>query len=814
MAHLRKVTTGGFEATSDWTAVEFPEIDSSGQPVVVGSITTFHGGDTAGLRMRNVTAGRLETFIEEETSGDAETSHTTEAVRFIGAPSGPIVGAAGDVIGEAGVVDLDQSDADHWHTITLNHSFHNPVVLTQIMTYNGADACHGRVRNVRAHRFDYKIEEWDVHDGSHIEETIGYIVVESGVHTLEDEDPVSNGLPLEVQTVSVDDEWTRVSFASEFGNNPIVVSRSQTHNGPQEIVTRHRRVNDAGLEIRLQEEEARDGNHVNEAIGVVTTPRRDIEIGFGRLSNVNHNWTGFKYESRISSRPIVLTNIDTFNGPDTAAPQLRNVKPTNAQVRIEEEVSMDSERRHNEETLSVVTLRDGPIEDKNGNQIGFAGTLSFDQPNRSYWHTLRYGGQRLNDSIVFADVQTFNGEDPSHVRLRNVGPESFELQIEEWDYLDGQHFEETIGYLVLESGTHDLADGSTLHVGKIQATHQWFNVNFIPNFRNQQPSLLTQCQTRNGSDPVVTRTLNLDPHGFNLRLQEEQDQDGDHFIEYVGFLGIAQPGRSIPGYETERVLDESVNGFSVGDCAFAFSNDFPAGQYTLPRPISLGPFGEINEIGDTTNGMCGGMVLAVRDYFEQGLSPWSDDLVSRTPPNSPVDNDPPAEDTPLFDFLSERLFDSFMPGDGNPLGAGIYQTLMNTANTEVTGFWSVTQPKKSRTKVMRDEWENEIKPALDNNTLCPIGLIHVDTHGQPFRSGLNQIGENHQVLAYGYTKSGNTIEIYVYDPNAPNDDQRRIQFTKKNDLSEWFEPTYIGSSNPMYAFFAVPYSFKSPPTTF
>lgn len=802
-------TAGGFEATDDWTDVDYPALDATGPPVVVGSIETFHGWNTAGLRMRSVGADGLEAFVEEETSKDSETSHAAEAVRFLAAPGGSITDESGTVVGEAGTVDTNQPNGDYWHAVTLDDGYEDPVVLTQLMTYHGADACHGRIRNVQSDGFEVRIEEWNYLNEKHVEETIGYVVLERGVHTLPDENPLSDGMPIEVRTVSTDHEWTDVSLSSEFGTDPVVVSRSQTVRGPDEIVTRHRNVDGDGLEVRLQEEEARGGNHVEETVGVVATARRDVDVGFGRLPGIDHDWTEFAFETRTSSKPVVLTNIDTFNGSDTAAPQLRSVSPTGAQVRIEEETSQDEERRHDDETLSVVSLSDGPIEDADGTRIGWAGTLEFGQPDTTYWQTLGYG-ERLDDPVVFADVQTFNGEQPSHVRLRNVGDGSFEAQIEEWNYLNGEHVEETVGYLVLESGTHVLSDGSHVHVGRTQCTHQWFNVEFIPDFGSKQPSLLTQCQTRNGYNEVVTRTTNLDAHGFEVRLQEEEGSDGRHDVEHVGFLGIARPGRSVPRYETDRVLDAKVDGFTVADCGFAFANDFPSGQYTLPQPITLPPpVGTITEIGDTTNGMCGGMVLAARDYFEYGVSPWPADLVERSPPNSPVSPDPPTEDTPLFDFLSERLFDSFVPGDGNPLGAGTYQTLMNSANTKKWG-----QVKESRNEVMRDEWENRIKPALDGDTLCPLGLIRVNTHGNIFKTGLNRIGENHQVLAYGYTRSGDTIEIYVYDPNAPNDDEMRIQFTKKDDLHNWFEPSYVGSSEPLYAFFSVPYTSKSPPESY
>jgi hypothetical protein len=572
-----------------------------------------------------------------------------------------------------------------------------------------------------------------------------------------------------------------------------------------EVVTRHRNLHAQGVDIRLQEEEARDGPHTAETLGVLVTPRRDVTIGLGRVENVTHLWKAFAFETRMDASPVVLTTLETFNGQNTAAPRLRNLSPSGAEVFVEEEASQDQEMRHKEETISIIAVPSGRFRNKTGDFIGEAGTLQTDQPGRDHWHALTFD-ERYSAPVVFMQIMTYNGGNPAHIRLRNVNANSCEFQIEEWNYLNGKHVEETIGYIVVEKGIHELSDGAHLHVGTTQATHAWSNeVGFTPDYQNTQPVLITQCQTRNGTHEVVIRTRNLDAHGFEVRVQEEQARDGEHTGETIGFLSIARPGRMVPEYQAEEVPQVKVSNFHPKTCGFRFQNSFPAGQYTLPNPISIGPI-TINEIGDTTNGMCGGMVFAARDYYEYGHSPWPEDLLNRRPPNSPVSRSVPDEDSKLFNFLSERLFDSFKPGDGNTLGAALYQTLMNSANTKKWG-----QVKKSRNEVMKEQWENTIKPTLDSDNPCPLGLIHVDTHGKPFKTGLNQLGNNHQVLAYGYTQSGNVIEIYVYDPNDPRNGDMRIQFEIKNDLSNWFEPTYIGSSKPLYAFFAPSYSAKEPP---
>jgi len=195
-------------------------------------------------------------------------------------------------------------------------------------------------------------------------------------------------------------------------------------------------------------------------------------------------------------------------------------------------------------------------------------------------------------------------------------------------------------------------------------------------------------------------------------------------------------------------------------------------------------------------------LYAAADYFRVDDSPWSDAERRNPPDNSPVSPDVPAEDTPLFDFLSERLFDSFRSTNANPRGALIYKRLMNVPNTGGS--------RESRNEVMNEHWHDHIKPTLDDGRLCPLGLIHINTHNQLFHTGLNQIGDNHQVLAYGYKQSGGHVEIYVYDPNHPRNDEKRIEFTHHDNLSNWFAPNYVGDDD-LFAFFAVSYSLKDPP---
>ena len=145
-------------------------------------------------------------------------------------------------------------------------------------------------------------------------------------------------------------------------------------------------------------------------------------------------------------------------------------------------------------------------------------------------------------------IMTFKGDKPAHTRLRNIGSTSFEFQIEEWDYEDQEHTDETIGYLVMEQRMHQMDDGTIIEVGTVQTDHNWATVSFGPNF-SSAPVTLSHCQTRLGGDAVVTREKNVTDKEFEVRLQEQggkriygkkdkpQEQVGKHdFDETIGYI--------------------------------------------------------------------------------------------------------------------------------------------------------------------------------------------------------------------------------------------------------------------------------------
>ena len=252
--------------THAWYPITFDPGFSS-QPVLLASIQTFHGPDTTGIRMREVSNAGFSMKLEEEQSADQEVAHTTEVVGYLGIDGGNLRDGLGNLIGEAGKVTVSQQGGEQWHTLSLQNTYSNPVVLMQLITFNGSQPAHTRLRNVGSSSFEYQIEEWDYLDQIHVAETIGYLVIEGRRHRMAD------GAVIEAGKIETNHDWATVSFGSIFTSSPVTLSHCQTYNGKQAVVTRQRNVSVSRFEVRLQEEEGNDGMHLNEIIGYVAVQR-------------------------------------------------------------------------------------------------------------------------------------------------------------------------------------------------------------------------------------------------------------------------------------------------------------------------------------------------------------------------------------------------------------------------------------------------------------------------------------------------------------------------------------------------------------
>lgn len=240
-----------------------------------------------------------------------------------------------------------------WEAVRFSSTYENPVVAALPPSYAGPEGSSTRLRNVTATGFEVAVEEWLTNDGPHRREEIGCLVVDEGVSRLAD------GTHVEAGTVRTDHGWSAVDFAHSFGTEPVVLSQVQTRNGWQPVVTRQRNVSTAGMELRLQEEEAR-GAHVPETVGYVAVePGAGTLLGHpfeaGTLSNVGDDWRTVEF-SGDHDRPVFLADLQTCRGGNTCSLRHRNLSGSSVEVFTEEETSEDAETAHVGEEIGYVVL--------------------------------------------------------------------------------------------------------------------------------------------------------------------------------------------------------------------------------------------------------------------------------------------------------------------------------------------------------------------------------------------------------------------------------------------------------------------------
>lgn len=181
--------------------------------------------------------------------------------------------------------------------------------------------------------------------------------------------------------------------------------------------------------------------------------------------------------------------------------------------------------------------------------------------------------ETYTNPVVIAGPPSINGGHPSTVRIRNVTNNSFEVRIDEWEYLDEWHTTEALGYLVVEEGTHTLADGTVLQAGQGQGDTGWDSIDFSTPF-NDTPLLFAQTTSENEAAAVTERIRNVSTTGFQLRLQEEEAADQTHVAESLDWIAIA-PGSGTLGtvpYIADQIASNHQNTNVSFDTVFSGGN--------------------------------------------------------------------------------------------------------------------------------------------------------------------------------------------------------------------------------------------------
>ncbi len=159
-----------------------------------------------------------------------------------------------------------------------------------------------------------------------------------------------------------------------------------------------------------------------------------------------------------------------------------------------------------------------------------------------------------DEVVVIATMVTKNGDDPSHVRIKDVREDGFKMKIEEWDYLDGGHLNEEVSWIAIPKGTYNW-NGKKIIVESISGVKESFVSVDGVFFANAV--VLTQIQSYDtSSDNLVTRTSEVSGTSFKIRTQKEKNKVNDAYGgAKIGYI-VAEKGFYNTG--TDMVLETGI----------------------------------------------------------------------------------------------------------------------------------------------------------------------------------------------------------------------------------------------------------------
>ena len=163
------------------------------------------------------------------------------------------------------------------------------------------------------------------------------------------------------------------------------------------------------------------------------------------------------------------------------------------------------------------------------------------------------------DPVVVAKSLSHNGGQPAIIRIRDVDTRGFEIRIQEWDYLNGVHKIESVGYLAMECGSYTLPDGARVETGWFETdkASSFGAVRFSRLFQVSPVVVATVC-TFNEEDTVTGRVRNISTQGFEFRMQEQELSDKDHAKETVAYVAWEPSWGTVDGLSFEVDLTQDT----------------------------------------------------------------------------------------------------------------------------------------------------------------------------------------------------------------------------------------------------------------
>ncbi len=253
---------------------------------------------------------------------------------------------------------------------------------------------------------------------------------------------------------------------------------------------------------------------------------------------------GYDYTGDTNLEWKIVANNEAFDhfitNKSSASGQLYTPFPNNTKFKIASPAD-NGNVRTKYDPYAKLSADINLIYNSTGTVIGEAGMRKFKHNWKdNNWLTVDMV-HSYTDPVVVAVPLSFNGPDPSVARISDVDAASktFKVRIEEWEYKDGGHTKENLSYIVLEKGQHTLPGGKIIIAGSASIGVAFTEI-ALGTTLSLKPVVISSVTTNNDDITVTTRQKAIDTDSFEVRLQEEENQDQVHSDETVTYVAFEQ----------------------------------------------------------------------------------------------------------------------------------------------------------------------------------------------------------------------------------------------------------------------------------
>lgn len=380
-----------------------------------------------------------------------------------------------------------------------------------------------------------------------------------------------------------------------FSATPVVLAdiqstANETANPPADnptpwLTTAVRNVSDTGAEMALERAEVASGSiSVAETIGFVAITGAssgsfsanggsidyEAQITNDKIKGWDNGCYSTSFLNSYSSNPLVVASMNRHDDGNGGWIRRCSLGTTSVGFTVDEDTYRDNERRHNTEAAGLVAFS-AAFDAQFTDAVGTWGmeSASFVLTDTTVDPTFKQVTFRQAYTTVPIVVVLATDEDsePAAIRIRNITTTGFDAVQVEPANNDGEHGAMTMHYLAIETGVHELPDGTRIEAGLL-ATDKQQHGNGVSGSEGWESLTFSNWPGSAGGPPLpASQLFTYDANGNRESITEE----GSPYT-YVNLAGsnrlLSTTGPTAKSYSYDaagNVTDDNIHTYSYDD---------------------------------------------------------------------------------------------------------------------------------------------------------------------------------------------------------------------------------------------------------